>query len=66
MQLTICKVRCEKRIRLLGGPDYKGYGEEVEKEEEEKIPGKKASRVFFFFFKEDETNMTKASTYMYR
>ncbi|XP_064621309.1 sorting nexin-25-like isoform X2 [Lineus longissimus] len=40
-QLTVCKVHCEKRIRLLGGPDYQGYGEDGEKEQAEKIPGKK-------------------------
>ncbi|KAI0217802.1 Sorting nexin-25 [Lamellibrachia satsuma] len=40
-QLTVAKSLCEKRIYLLGGPDYKSYSNENEQQEYEYIPGKK-------------------------
>ncbi|KAK2184784.1 hypothetical protein NP493_253g03062 [Ridgeia piscesae] len=40
-QLTVAKSLCEKRIYLLGGPDYKSYSNENEQQEYDYIPGKK-------------------------
>jgi len=37
----VAKSLCEKRIYLLGGPDYKSYSNENEQQEYEYIPGKK-------------------------
>ena len=41
IQLTVAKAHCEKRICLLGGPDYKSYTTDSLREEEELIPGRK-------------------------
>ena len=41
IQLTVAKAHCEKRICLLGGPDYKSYTTDTLREEEELIPGRK-------------------------
>ena len=40
-QLRVCKTYCEKRIHLLGGPDYKSYTSEEATGRETNVPGRK-------------------------